>query len=69
MSWRVGFEPMAAKELAALDSGVCARVMKALARLAADPRRAANVKALESGGGVQRLRAGDWRVVYTLKDE
>jgi mRNA interferase RelE/StbE len=69
LSWRVGFEPTAAKELAALDNSVRVRVMKALARLAADPRRAANVKALESGGGVQRLRVGDWRVIYMLEDE
>jgi mRNA interferase RelE/StbE len=68
LRWRVGFEPRAERELAALGGSVRARVVKALTRLAADPRRAANVKAL-AGDDLYRLRVGDWRVIYALRDD
>jgi mRNA interferase RelE/StbE len=44
------------------------RIANALARLALDPRHAANVKALR-GTNLYRVRVGDWRVIYTLRDE
>lgn len=45
-----------------------ARILRSLDRLAADPRSAANVKALK-GDARYRLRVGDWRVIYTLRDD
>jgi len=42
--------------------------LKSLAGLAADPRAARNVKALQGQPGY-RLRAGDERVTYTLRDD
>jgi len=55
-------------ELLALDRLIQARILRSLHRLAAGPRSAANVKALR-GGGRYRLRVGDWRVIYTLRDD
>lgn len=43
------------------------RIARALDRLAIDPYGAGNVKALN--GGSYRFRVGDWRVIYTLKEE
>ena len=67
MTWRIEFRPSARSELLALDRPVQARILRRLDRLAADPRTAANVKALSDG--TLRMRVGDWRVIYTLHDD
>jgi mRNA interferase RelE/StbE len=51
-----------------LDRPVQARILRSLHRLAVAPRSAANVKALR-GKARYRLRVGDWRVIYTLRDD
>jgi mRNA interferase RelE/StbE len=66
MVYRVEFVPRAKKELDALDRQVRVRIIKALAKLAVEPHRASNVKALQGGGF--RLRIGDYRVLYTIED-
>ncbi len=43
------------------------RILKALNVLAVDPRAASNVKAMTGQPGY-RLRVGEWRVIYTLRD-
>jgi mRNA interferase RelE/StbE len=68
VTWRVEFRPSALAELLALDRPIQTRVLRSLARLADDPRNAANVKAMK-GSYQYRLRVGDWRVVYTLDDD
>jgi mRNA interferase RelE/StbE len=68
VTWRVEFLPSARTELLALDRPVQARILRSLHRLAANPRSAANVKALR-GDARYRLRVGDWRVIYTLLDD
>ncbi len=67
MAYRVEFERRAAKELDALAPQPRERIIKALHRLAAHPRDAANVEALEGGG--YRLRVGDYRVLYAIRDD
>jgi mRNA interferase RelE/StbE len=54
--------------LLALDRPVQARIPRSLHRLPAAPRSAANVEALR-GAARYRLRIGDWRVIYTLRDD
>jgi mRNA interferase RelE/StbE len=49
-----------------LDAELAARIAAALRRVAADPYWAPNVKALAGGG--HRLRVGEWRILYELKD-
>jgi mRNA-degrading endonuclease RelE of RelBE toxin-antitoxin system len=61
VTWRVEFRPSALAELLALDRPIQTRVLRSLARLADDPRNAANVKAMK-GSYHYRLRVGDWRV-------
>jgi len=51
-----------------LDPPVRGRVLRAIAKLAADPRNAANVRALKAGD-LFRLRVGDWRIIYTLRED
>lgn len=68
MTWRVEFRPSARAELLKLDRPVQERVLRSLHRLASDPHAAASVKALK-GSDELRLRVGDWRVVYTLRDD
>ena len=68
MTWRVEFRSSARAELLQLDPPVRERVLRGLARLARDPRNAANVVAMK-GTDEYRLRVGDWRVVYTLHDD
>ncbi len=67
MAWHVEFERRAKRECDALSGDIRERIIKALDRLAADPRSAANVKALH--GGSYRLRVGDHRVIYALADD
>lgn len=58
----------AARELRKLDRPVQARILAALALLQDDPRPA-TVKALSGHPGYLRVRVGDYRVVYTIKDD
>jgi mRNA interferase RelE/StbE len=66
VAWRVTFDARAYKELEAIGKPDAERVLKALRRLAIDPLKAANVKALRGEEGY-RLRVGDYRVLYKLK--
>ena len=66
MSCQVEFTPRARKELDAQEHVIRGRIMKALARLAFDPYKSPNVKALEGGG--YRLQVGDFRVLYIVEN-
>ena len=61
MTYTVEFERTAQKELLALPTSTAQRIVSALERMAVDPFKAANVKALK--GGMHRLRAGEYRIV------
>jgi mRNA interferase RelE/StbE len=67
VTWRLKFHPGAERQLNGLDPPTRSRVQRALLRLAANPRQAANVKAMTDCN--YRLRVGDWRVVYALQDD
>ena len=67
MTWRVVFEPKAEATLDRLAEPQQGRIRSAILRLAADPRASPNAKALH--GGAYRLRVGDWRVIYALRDD
>ncbi len=43
------------------------RIQRALLQLATNPRQSPNVKAMTDGN--YRLRVGDWRVVYAIRDD
>ena len=64
--YTVRWSPGAQRELDALPNDIAERVLRAIARLAQNPQAAPNVKALRGGGF--RLRVGDWRVIYGLRE-
>lgn len=65
--YAVSLTRAATKDVAQLDPPVRRRVLAVIARLADDPRPA-GCKALQGRPGY-RVRAGDWRVIYTVDDQ
>lgn len=68
MTWKIVYERQAKKSLDALDPQTRRRVLAGIDGLAANPRAAASIKALQGEPGY-RLRVGGWRVIYTLHDD
>ncbi len=67
-TYRVEVDRRAAKLLGKLDRPIQARLLTAIAALAADPRPH-GVKALTGLPGLLRIRVGDYRVIYTVEDD
>ena len=63
----VRYDPRAAKELHKLDRAVARPIAVAVAALSAEPRPA-GVRRLTGSTDLWRLRVGDYRVVYTIRD-
>ncbi|MGH9303841.1 MAG: type II toxin-antitoxin system RelE family toxin [Acidimicrobiales bacterium] len=68
MTYRVVLAPSAARELRKLDPNVRRRIQAALDLLATDPRPPAAVR-LVGGAGEWRVRTGDYRIIYEIKDD
>ena len=63
---RVEYSRDAIRTLARIDCATSKRIRAKVALLAREPAALANVvKRLKGGGGLMRLRVGDWRVIYT----
>jgi len=65
--YRIELRPAAARSLRKLDPQVRRRVQGAIALLAQDPRPP-GARALQGRPGL-RVRVGDYRIVYTVKDD
>lgn len=63
----IEYDPTAIKELTKLDKQVVRRVVKAIDALGADPRPS-GTRPLVGYPNLWRIRVGDYRVVYTIKD-
>lgn len=63
----VGYESSTRKELSKLDKQVASRIARAVSALGADPRPA-GCRRLVGYDDLWRIRIGDYRVVYTIKD-
>jgi mRNA interferase RelE/StbE len=63
----IKFHPSAARELEKLERQVQRRIGRAIDGLASDPRGAGTAK-LRSADDMYRLRVGDYRVVYQVRD-
>lgn len=63
----VQYDPKALKELAKLDKSVARRIVRAVDTLKATPRPSKS-RPLVGYPDLWRLRVGDYRVVYTIKD-
>ncbi|WP_125609568.1 type II toxin-antitoxin system RelE family toxin [Specibacter cremeus] len=65
--YAVEYDPRALKELAKLDKPVARRVFKAIEELGTDPRPS-GTRPLVGYSNLWRIRVGEYRVVYTIKD-
>jgi mRNA interferase RelE/StbE len=65
--YRVLIKPSAAREYDRLPSNVGSRVASKIDSLASEPRPR-GVRKLEGGPVRWRVRAGDWRIIYSIDD-
>ncbi|MFW6638536.1 type II toxin-antitoxin system RelE family toxin [Nocardiopsis algeriensis] len=65
--YTVRFESQAAKEIAKLDRPVRRRVLDKVGALGKDPRPSGCVQ-IKGHAGLWRVKAGDYRVLYTIRD-
>jgi mRNA interferase RelE/StbE len=66
MAKQIEYSAVAQKTLRRIDRRTAKRIRPKIRLLADDPAALANnVRALKGGGGLMRLRVGDWRVIYT----
>jgi len=63
----VAYDPKAVKELGRLEKPVVRRIVTAVDELAHQPRPAGS-RRLVGHEGLWRIRVGDYRVVYTIRD-
>ncbi len=67
MSYDIEFSPAAVRQLRKLD-GVARRRIKAAIELLSDDPRPPGAKKLVGGDGEWRVRTGDYRIVYEVRD-
>jgi mRNA interferase RelE/StbE len=65
MTYRTVFRPSARDQLRKIDRAVAISILRKLAELESDPY-AFGTTELVSRSGVRRLRAGDYRIFYTV---
>lgn len=65
--YSVGYESAARKELGKLDRQVAKRIARAISALGPNPRPAGS-RRLVGYEDLWRIRIGDYRVIYTIKD-
>jgi len=68
MAYTIRYVPSAAKSIGKLDRSTSRRLVKAIGELACDPRPPGCVQ-LKGGDGELRIRIGNYRVVYDVKDD
>ena len=67
-AYEVELTSRARKQYTALDRVIRDRIRRTLLDLADNPTPA-QVKALEGGGGLLRVRVGAWRVIYRVEHD
>jgi mRNA interferase RelE/StbE len=67
MTYRIEIAPAAMRQLRELDRAALRRVQGAIELLAAEPRPS-GAKKLVCGVGEWRVRTGDYRIVYEIRD-
>lgn len=68
MSYRIDVAPAAVRQLRRLDSQARRRVQAAIELLAEQPRPSGSKK-LVGGDGEWRVRTGDYRIAYEVRDD
>jgi mRNA interferase RelE/StbE len=66
--YRLAFSAAAARQLRKLDQAIAAHLRATTEALCVKPRPP-GVKALQGRRGYLRIRVGDYRVVYTIRDD
>ena len=66
--YKITFSKQADKALRRMPRNVAFMIAKKIKELAENPKRMRNIKKLTDHPGY-RMRVGDWRVVYTVKEE
>jgi len=67
MRYRIAVLPRAEKEIAALDRAVLVRVDARINALAVNPRPP-DCRKMAGAADLWRIRVGDWRVIYGIRD-
>lgn len=67
VAYRIEIEDRAERKLKSLEKQIRLRIVKAVDKLAKNPR-ANNCKPLKGFTGIWRLRVGDYRVIYQIRD-
>lgn len=65
--YAVRYDPRAMKELTKLDRAVARRIARAVGELGVEPRPR-GARPLSGYPALWRIRVGDYRVVYAIKD-
>jgi mRNA interferase RelE/StbE len=68
VTYRITLAPSAARQLGKLDPQARRRIQAALELLATEPRPPAATR-LVGGSGEWRVRTGDHRIIYEIKDD
>ncbi len=68
MSYRIDVAPAAARQLRKLDGTARRRIQAAIELLSEEPRPA-GAKKLTGGDGEWRVRTGDYRIIYEVRDD
>ncbi|SFP79834.1 mRNA interferase RelE/StbE [Amycolatopsis arida] len=68
MTYRIEITRSALRALAKLDKPIRRRLQHRIDQLAEDPRPHGAI-ALQGLSGAYRVRAGDYRVIYTIEDD
>lgn len=68
MTYRIELSPAAVRQLRRLDRTAQRRVQAAIELLADEPRPN-GAKQLVGGAGEWRVRTGDYRIVYEIRDQ
>jgi len=66
--YQVSFAPAAERQLRKLPQDVQRRIVRASEALEANPRPPGSAK-LQGEDDLYRIRAGDWRIVYQIRDD
>ena len=68
MTYRIQLAPAAVRQLRKLDPAARRRIQAAI-ELLADQPRPSGAKKVVGGDGEWRVRTGDFRIVYEIRDE
>ena len=68
MAYSISYVPSAAKTLRKLDRPTARRLLEVIGALADDPRPPGCIQ-LKGGDGELRIRVGDFRIIYDVRDD